>query len=498
MHARCQLLPGRAAAQGIALRSAQPTQRTYATSAPTPAVKNPLQRRRGGDLGSHLPKDIIPRPKQEPLEKKRVILRELLQKRREAKEKKAPYIPPYPYGDHQLFKQANNGLYGEQMIRFGNNVSKDTETKTRRNWKPNVLSKSLYSVALKKRIKLRITAKVLKVMDREGGLDEYLLKDNVARIKELGPLGWELRWTLMQIPEVIDRLRADAAALGLDQTTIDEQWPTPQMMAEQKAAQRALAQEAAGEEEVQSHKIDLELRERRRANSAATEYAKAVKAAQRYLTRGVVDSEEAGLKLAFIRTKPRAEAAAQLKNNFKRKLDEAKISAEDIQEIRIRFNYPNAKDYTVRKIAYMQRKRKQIDEAGGLDVWKASKEGAHAARLEAAGGIEAIRTRKKTEYAELIAKAETAATNENLTNAERMRLVKAIRKADTAIKAKGGAGEDDYVEATLEKYRIARTRYEGGLSEIYEQSREEMDAGGDAWAALVNSTNRPSADQPRA
>ena len=116
-------------------------------------MKNPLQRRRGGDLGSHLPKNVIP---------------------------KDAYIPAYPYGDQQLFKQANKGLYGEQMIRFGNNVSKDTETKTRRNWKPNVLSKSLYSVALKKRIKLRITAKVLKTMDREGGLDEYLLKDNVS------------------------------------------------------------------------------------------------------------------------------------------------------------------------------------------------------------------------------------------------------------------------------------------------------------------------------
>ena len=157
MPPRCQLLSGRLPTQGLALRPAKSTHRTYATSEePTPAVKNPLQRRRGGDLGSHLPKNVIP---------------------------KDAYIPAYPYGDHQLFKQANKGLYGEQMIRFGNNVSKDTETKTRRNWKPNVLSKSLYSVALKKRIKLRITAKVLKTMDREGGLDEYLLKDNVARIK---------------------------------------------------------------------------------------------------------------------------------------------------------------------------------------------------------------------------------------------------------------------------------------------------------------------------
>jgi large subunit ribosomal protein L28 len=87
-------------------------------------VRNPLRRRKGGDLGSHLPKNVIP---QDAL------------------------IPAYPYGDHALFKQANRGLYGHQMIQFGNNVSVKTETKTRRYWKPNVLSKSLYSVALKKR-----------------------------------------------------------------------------------------------------------------------------------------------------------------------------------------------------------------------------------------------------------------------------------------------------------------------------------------------------------
>ncbi|KAF1836864.1 hypothetical protein BDW02DRAFT_485012, partial [Decorospora gaudefroyi] len=132
-------------------------------------------------------------------------------------------IPPYPHGDRHLFKQSNKGLYGEQRIQFGNNVSKDTETKTRRYWKPNVLSKSVYSIALKKKIKLRITANVLKTMDREGGLDEYLLKDSPTRIRELGPLGWALRWTLMQKPDIIQRLRAEAAALGLDQATIDEQ-----------------------------------------------------------------------------------------------------------------------------------------------------------------------------------------------------------------------------------------------------------------------------------
>ncbi|KAF2470666.1 uncharacterized protein BDR25DRAFT_204479, partial [Lindgomyces ingoldianus] len=124
-------------------------------------------------------------------------------------------IPDYPYGPSRLFKQSNKGLYGGSRIQFGNNVSRKSETKTRRHWKPNVLSKSLYSVTLDKKIKLRVTARVLKTIDREGGLDAYLLKESESRVKELGPLGWSLRCVLLQKPLVIQQMRAKAQALGL-------------------------------------------------------------------------------------------------------------------------------------------------------------------------------------------------------------------------------------------------------------------------------------------
>ncbi|KAF2202074.1 hypothetical protein GQ43DRAFT_350042, partial [Delitschia confertaspora ATCC 74209] len=124
-------------------------------------------------------------------------------------------LPEYPYGPSLLYKQSNKGLYGGAMIQFGNNVSPDTETKTRRSWHPNVLSKSLYSIALKKKIKLRVTANVLKTIDREGGLDEYLLGDKESRIKELGPVGWQLRWAIMQTGIVRNRMIAQARELGL-------------------------------------------------------------------------------------------------------------------------------------------------------------------------------------------------------------------------------------------------------------------------------------------
>ena len=112
MHPRCQLLSGHLV---TVLRTPKTAQRTFTTSASL-YNKNPLQRRKGGDLGSHLPKHVISQD---------------------------PHIPDYPYGEHALFKQSNKGLYGEQMIQFGNNVSRKTETKTRRKWTPNVLSKIL-------------------------------------------------------------------------------------------------------------------------------------------------------------------------------------------------------------------------------------------------------------------------------------------------------------------------------------------------------------------
>lgn len=378
------------------------------------------------------------------------------------------------------------------MIQFGNNVSRKTETKTRRYWKPNVLSKSLYSIALKKRIKLRITSKVLKTIDREGGLDEYLLKDNERRVKELGPLGWALRWTLMQKPEVITRLRAEAAALGLDQATIDEQWPTAALKAQRKAEQALMApqNDALAETEDQEmwapeeeDEVDSELgapvvsqQERKAAAQAASEYTRAVKAAQRYLSRGVVDSEEEGLKLAFIRAKERQEAASRLRRNFTKKIVE-QFTAEEAQEVRDRLNLPTIKDRTARRIAYNQWRREQIEQAGSYEAWKAAsdpeKATARAAMLEEAGGLEAWQAVRKLKYASLISDAETASTNDTLDIETKVYYANAIDKADRAIRARHSGGEDAYVELTLEDLSL---------------SQPSSEAGSDAWAALVSSS----------
>lgn len=114
-----------------------------------------------------------------------------------------------------FYKQSNFGLYGTQKIRYGNQVSERNEIKTRRYWRPNVQSKRLWSNALGKFVKTRITARVLRTVEKVGGLDNYLLGGKAQRIKELGMGGWKLRWRVMQTPAIKAQFAAEREALGL-------------------------------------------------------------------------------------------------------------------------------------------------------------------------------------------------------------------------------------------------------------------------------------------
>jgi large subunit ribosomal protein L28 len=124
-------------------------------------------------------------------------------------------VPPYPYGPSQFYKQSNFGLYGTQKIRFGNIVSEKNEIKTRRHWRPNVHSKRLWSDALQAYVKTRITTRVLRTVDKVGGLDAYLLGEKSSRIKELGMAGWKLRWRIMQTESIKEKFRLQREQLGL-------------------------------------------------------------------------------------------------------------------------------------------------------------------------------------------------------------------------------------------------------------------------------------------
>ncbi|QOU22199.1 hypothetical protein BRETT_002371 [Brettanomyces bruxellensis] len=70
-----------------------------------------------------------------------------------------------------------------------------------RSWLPNVVTKRLWSEALNKTIKIRLTSRVLRTITKEGGLDNYLTKEKSARIKELGIFGWKLRYDVLKARE---------------------------------------------------------------------------------------------------------------------------------------------------------------------------------------------------------------------------------------------------------------------------------------------------------
>jgi ribosomal protein L28 len=120
-----------------------------------------------------------------------------------------------PYGPPTLYKQSRRGLYGEQRIRFGNNVSVKGKNKSRRSWRPNIMMKRLFSKALNRHVQVRVSSRVLRTMDKLGGLDEYLLGEKETRIRELGESGWWLRWAIMQTNTVKNRFAAERRALGL-------------------------------------------------------------------------------------------------------------------------------------------------------------------------------------------------------------------------------------------------------------------------------------------
>ncbi|KAF8336262.1 ribosomal L28 family-domain-containing protein [Cantharellus anzutake] len=88
-----------------------------------------------------------------------------------------------------IFKRAQKGLFGGAIKQFGNNVPK-SKHKTPRTWLPNIQSKRLYSETLNKTLHLKVTPRVLRTIDKYGGLDQYLLgvKDTT-----LGEEGMRLR-----------------------------------------------------------------------------------------------------------------------------------------------------------------------------------------------------------------------------------------------------------------------------------------------------------------
>jgi large subunit ribosomal protein L28 len=130
--------------------------------------------------------------------------------------KEASLCPPYPYGPRYTFKEADNGLYGGAHPQSGNKISQGkNEGKTRRKWYPNVRVETIRSEALNQTMTIPITASCFRTIKKCGGLDQYLLGDKPARIKELGVYGWNLRWKVINSPSMQQKFQKERSALGL-------------------------------------------------------------------------------------------------------------------------------------------------------------------------------------------------------------------------------------------------------------------------------------------
>ncbi|KAJ1831564.1 hypothetical protein IWW55_004302 [Coemansia sp. RSA 2706] len=74
----------------------------------------------------------------------------------------------------RLYRLSMDGLFGTARMQYGNNKPKSLH-KTRRAWLPNIQKVSLFSALLGKKLDVNVTTRVLRTIDKKGGLDSYLL-----------------------------------------------------------------------------------------------------------------------------------------------------------------------------------------------------------------------------------------------------------------------------------------------------------------------------------
>ncbi|GAX16719.1 hypothetical protein FisN_21Hu160 [Fistulifera solaris] len=72
--------------------------------------------------------------------------------------------------------RSRRGLYDGKDIRSGNSVSFSMKS-TKRKFKPNVFLKRVYSEILDEMVQFHLTTSALRSIDKAGGLDNYLMKN---------------------------------------------------------------------------------------------------------------------------------------------------------------------------------------------------------------------------------------------------------------------------------------------------------------------------------
>lgn len=133
-----------------------------------------------------------------------------------------------------VMNRAKRGLFAGKHIQFGNRVSEDGGNKTRRNWKPNVQEKRLFSYIMDRHIRVKVTTHALRCIDKAGGIDEYLLKTPYHKMETEMGLYWKTK---------IEKLYEELGQTEVVFFTPEEEAKLEQDFKDMKLAQRAARRE---------------------------------------------------------------------------------------------------------------------------------------------------------------------------------------------------------------------------------------------------------------
>ena len=80
-------------------------------------------------------------------------------------------------------------------VMSGNNVS-HAKNKTKRKFLPNLQNVKLYSQSLEKYLNLKITVRTMKSVEKNGGIDSYLLKKSN---RDLAPEAQKIKRSILKL-----------------------------------------------------------------------------------------------------------------------------------------------------------------------------------------------------------------------------------------------------------------------------------------------------------
>ena len=82
-----------------------------------------------------------------------------------------------------------------KSFQTGNNVS-HAKNRTKRRFLPNLQNVKFYSESLKKNLNLKITVRTMRTVEKNGGIDSYLLKKNN---RYLAPEAQKIKRSILKI-----------------------------------------------------------------------------------------------------------------------------------------------------------------------------------------------------------------------------------------------------------------------------------------------------------